>query len=91
MIAAQHLDSLDPQRMRHALESLLADVAAKDERIQRQEREATFKQAVIDKLTHEVAVLRRQNYAATSEKFRACPAPKFGPVVPRPPGPTPSR
>jgi transposase len=34
-------------------------VAAKDERIQRQEREARFKQALIDKLTHEVAVLRR--------------------------------
>ena len=71
MIAAQHLDSLNPQQMRQALMSLLADVAAKDERLQRQEREATFKQALIDKLTHEVAVLRRLKYAASSEKFRA--------------------
>lgn len=71
MIAAQQIDSLDPQQMRQALMSLLADVAAKDERIQRQQREATFKQALIDKLTHEVAVLRRLKYAATSEKFRA--------------------
>ena len=71
MIAAQQIDSLDPQQMRQALMSLLADVAAKDERIQRQQRDAAFKQALIDKLTHEVAVLRRLKYAATSEKLRA--------------------
>src|SRR5207248_201488 len=34
-------------------------------------REVAFKQALIDKLTHEVAILRRLKYAVTSEKFCA--------------------
>ena len=46
-------------------------MAAKDELLARREREATFKQALIDKLTHEVATLRRLKYAVTSEKFCA--------------------
>ena len=78
MIAAQHLDSLDPQQLRAALQSLLADVAAKDEQIrakdeliERHERDAAYKQALIDKLTHEMAVLKRLKFAASSEKFRA--------------------
>ena len=46
-------------------------MAAKDELLARHAREATFKQALIDKLTHEVANLRRLKYAVTSEKFCA--------------------
>jgi hypothetical protein len=60
------------------LRSLLADVAAKDEQIrakdvliERHAREAAFKQALIDKLMHEMAVLKRLKFAAASEKFRA--------------------
>jgi transposase len=76
VIAAQQLDSLNPQQMRQALESLLADVAAKDELIRHRDRQIAFKQALVDKLTHEVAVLRRLKYAATSEKFRAGMSPE---------------
>jgi len=75
MIDAQQLEALDPQ-VRQALLSLMADVAARDEQlrardalIEQREREAAFKQALIDKLTHEVAVLKRLKFAATSEKF----------------------
>src|SRR5690349_25150630 len=57
--------------MREALLALMADIAAKDELIERQQREAAFKQALIDKLTHENAVLKRMKFAATSEKFAA--------------------
>ncbi len=71
MIALQQLDALDPQQMRQALLTLMAEVAAKDELLARHAREATFKQALIDKLTHEVANLRRLKYAVTSEKFCA--------------------
>jgi transposase len=71
VIALQQLDALDPQQMRQALLTLLAEVAAKDELLARHAREATFKQALIDKLTHEVANLRRLKYAVTSEKFCA--------------------
>jgi Holliday junction resolvasome RuvABC endonuclease subunit len=38
VIAAQQLDTLNPQQMRQALELLLADVAAKDELIRQRER-----------------------------------------------------
>jgi transposase len=71
VIAPQQLDALDPQQMRQALLSLMAEVAAKDELLARERREVAFKQALIDKLTHEVANLRRLKYAVTSEKFCA--------------------
>ena len=37
--------------------------------LQRREREVVFKQAVIDKLTHENAILKRLKFAAQSEAF----------------------
>ena len=71
VIADTSFDTLDPQQMRQALLALQAEVARKDEIIQRQEREAAFKQATIDKLTHEMAVLKRLKFAARSEAFTA--------------------
>ena len=75
MISEQQLEALDPQ-MRQAMLSLMSEVAARDEQlrakdalIERRERDVAFKQALIDKLTHEVAVLKRMKFAATSEKF----------------------
>ena len=75
MITAQQLEGLDPQ-VRQAMLSLMAEVAARDEQlrakdalIDQRERDAAFKQALIDKLTHELAVLKRMKFAATSEKF----------------------
>jgi transposase len=70
VIAPQQLDSLDPQA-RQAVLALMAQVAARDEHLQRLGREIAFKQALIDKLTHENAVLKRLKFAATSEKFAA--------------------
>ena len=78
MIATQQLDSLDPEQMRQALLALMAEMSDKDEQLrdqavelERSKREAAFKQNLIDKLTHEMAVLKRLKFAATSEKFRA--------------------
>jgi transposase len=71
VIAPQHLDTLDPQQMRQALLSLMAEMANKDELLDRRAREVAFKQAQVDKLTHELAVLKRLKFAATSEKFCA--------------------
>ena len=62
MIADASLDSLDPQQLRQAVREL-------QEVVQRQTREATHKQAIIDKLTHENAVLKRLKFAAQSERF----------------------
>ena len=54
---ADDLDTLDAQQLRDALRAARA--------------EAAFKQAVIDKLTHENAILKRLKFAAQSEKFSA--------------------
>ena len=62
MISAQQLDALDPQT-RQAVQSLLAQVQQRD-------AEIAFKQALIDKLTHEMAVLKRLKFAAKSEACR---------------------
>ena len=68
MISAQQLDTLDPQT-RQAVQLLLAQVQQRD-------AEIAFKQALIDKLTHEMAVLKRMKFAASSERFASTLAPE---------------
>jgi transposase len=46
-------------------------VRARTSVIARQGQEAVFKQAQIDKLTHENALLKRMKFAAKSERFSA--------------------
>ena len=75
MISAEQLDALEPQ-MRQAMLTLLAELRAKDELIAQRDREAAFKQALIEKLTHENAMLKRLKFAATSERFAASLAPE---------------
>ena len=71
MIAPQPFEALDPQQLRQALLALMTEVAAKDELLARRDREVAFKQALIDKLTHENAILKRLRYALSSETFCA--------------------
>jgi transposase len=71
VIADELIDTLEPQQLRQALRAAQAEMVAKNELIERQEREAAFKQATIDKLTHEMAVLRRLKFAARSEAYTA--------------------
>jgi transposase len=47
------------------------EISQRDSEIARRERELAFKQATIDKLTHEMAVLKRLKFAAKSEAFNA--------------------
>lgn len=79
MISAQQLESLDPQ-MQQLLQAMLAQheeqLRAKDALIAQREQEAAFKQSVIDKLTHEMAVLKRMKFAATSERFASTLVPE---------------
>jgi transposase len=69
VIADNDIDTLDPQQLRQALRAAQAQVTAKSELVVRHERAVAFKQTVIDKLTHEMAVLKRLKFAATSERF----------------------
>ena len=71
VITADHLDSLEPQQMRAALLSLMGELAERGCVIARQGQEVVFKQALIDKLTHENALLKRMKFAAQSERFNA--------------------
>jgi hypothetical protein len=59
-----NLDTLSPDQLRDAVRTLMADVASKS-------AEIAFKQATIDKLAHEMAVLKRLKFAAKSEAFSA--------------------
>ena len=57
--------------MRAALLSLMSELAERDGVIERQGQEVVFKQALIDKLTHENALLKRMKFAARSEALSA--------------------
>ena len=58
------LHQLDAPQLREMVRSLMGTVVARD-------REIAFKQATIDKITHEMAVLKRLKFAARSEAFNA--------------------
>ena len=64
MIADELIDSLAPQQLRQALR-------ATQQMVESHRREVAFKQATIDKLTHEMAVLKRLKFAAKSEAYNA--------------------
>ncbi len=68
MISAQQLEALDAPT-RQAMLALMAEVAATREELERGRREVAHKQALIDKLTHENALLKRLKFAAQSERF----------------------
>jgi transposase len=58
------IDTLEPEQLRQALRAAHGV-------IERQQREVAFKQSTIDKLTHEMAVLKRLKFAAKSEAYNA--------------------
>ena len=64
MIDTAQLHQLDAPQLREMVRSLMGTVVARD-------REIAFKQATIDKITHEMAVLKRLKFAARSEAFNA--------------------
>jgi len=56
-VIAEDIDTLEPEQLREKLRASRAELA--------------FKQAVIDKLTHENAILKRLKFAAKSEAYSA--------------------
>ena len=65
------LADLNADELREMVTGLLQKVASNTEKIKADAEQIKFKQALIDKLTHEMAVLKRLKFAATSEKFCA--------------------
>ena len=62
VVEPQSLENLSAEQLRCALLSTLQAAPAKDQ-------ELAFKQAIIDKLTHENALLKRMKFTAQSERF----------------------
>jgi transposase len=71
VIDTADLDHLDAQQLREMVLSLRRGAAADKLELERRDHEIAFKQAAIDKLTHEMAVLKRLKFAAKSEAFNA--------------------
>ena len=71
VIAPEKLPHMSADQLRDALTELLQKVAAKESTLTQQAQQLTFKQATIDKLTHENAILKRLKFAAQSERFSA--------------------
>ena len=71
MIHTTHLDRQDAQQLRQTVLGLMEAMASQSAAIERKDREIAFKQAVIDKITHEMAVLKRMKFAARSEAYGA--------------------
>jgi transposase len=63
------LNKLSHLQLQELAEALLNQLSAKDSIIQSKNQELQFRQAKIDKLTHEIAVLRRLKFAASSERL----------------------
>ena len=69
MIGAALIDQLNTRQVRALALQMQQALRAKDELLQAQQRQLVFKQATIDKLTHEMAVLKRLRFAARSERY----------------------
>jgi transposase len=73
VIDATHLSHLTPQQLRETVLSLAGTMANQVAEIERKDCEIAFRQATIDKLTHEMAFLKPLKFAAKSESFNAEP------------------
>jgi len=62
VVEPQSLEHMSAEQLREMLHSVLQAAAAKDQAL-------AFKQTIIDKLTHENALLKRMKFAAQSERF----------------------
>jgi len=71
VIDADQLNRLDAQQLREVVRSLMGTVTTQRLEIERRDHEIAFKQAMIDKINHEMAVLKRLKFAARSEAFNA--------------------
>ena len=63
------LNKLSHLQLQELAAALLNQLSEKDSIIQSKNQEIQFRQAKIDKLTHEIAVLRRIKFAASSERL----------------------
>ena len=71
VVEQQSLSELSADQLREMVDALLRAAAVRNEQVTRQSTEIRHKQALIDKLTHENALLKRLKFAAQSERYSA--------------------
>ncbi|ABM35744.1 transposase IS66 [Polaromonas naphthalenivorans CJ2] len=69
MVNAQHLDSLSAEQLRALAAELIAQVAQREQAIAAKDGELKYRQAKIDQLTHEMAVLKRWRFGRSGERL----------------------
>ena len=76
MVNAEQIEDLSTQQLRELASGLIAQIASRDQQIAQREqaiaskdREIVYRQAKIDQLTHEIAVLRRHRFGKSSEQL----------------------
>lgn len=65
------LDSLSPEQLRALAVQLIAEVQVKDREVSERDRELHFRQTRIDQLSHEIAILKRQQFGQRSERLNS--------------------
>ena len=74
MVIAERIEDLSAEQLRELTSSLIAQIAGKD-------RELHYRQAKIDKLAYEIAVLRRHKFGKSSEQLGAGQASLLGEAI----------
>ena len=69
MVNAQELDSLNAEQLRALAGELMAQVAQRERVIAGKDGELKYRQAKIDQLTHEMAVLKRWKFGRSGERL----------------------
>ena len=65
------INQLSADQLRALATELMDSLDAKDQALGRKERELVRRNAIIEKLTHEVAILKRHKFARRSEQLDA--------------------
>lgn len=81
MVNVQQLSGLSEQQLRELASTLIAQIAhrdrtivQRDELIARKDQDILYRQAKIDQLTHELAVLKRWKFGKSREHLDPAPA-----------------
>lgn len=69
MVIEQQLESLSAQQLRELTTELMVQITQREQAIASKDRELHYRQSKIDKLTHEIAVLKRNKFGKSSEQL----------------------
>lgn len=65
------LDSLSLEQLRALAAQLIAEVQVKDRKVSERDRELHSRQTRVDQLSHEIAILKRQQFGQRSERLNS--------------------